>query len=65
MVERRLEDTRERLQQLTGPDWEQARAAEEERWRMHVHELREEHPDTVVNLKALVFQIQVALDEAR
>jgi hypothetical protein len=60
-VERRLEDTRERLTEATGADLERTRAALEAQWVTRLTDLLEEDPGVETDLRALVEEIAAQL----
>ena len=60
-VERRLEDTRERLTEATGADLERTRAALEAQWVTRLADLLEDDPGVEADLRTLVQQIQAQL----
>jgi hypothetical protein len=61
LAERRLEETREQLKDLLGPELERARAQLAEAWQTRLIDLLEEHPDDADDLRTLVDQIQAKL----
>lgn len=61
VAEQRLAETHDQLAAAEGQDLEQARAALAERWIGRLADLLEEHPDTEVDLRALVEEIQAVL----
>lgn len=60
-VERRLEDTRERLTEATGADLERTRAALEAQWVTRLADLLEDDPGVEADLRTVVQQIQAQL----
>ena len=61
LAERRLEDTRNQLEAVPGPELEQARRQLEAAWKTRLVDLLEEHPDAADDLQDLIDHIRAQL----
>ena len=61
LAEQRLGETRDRLANASGSEWEQVRSMLAERWELRIADLLEEDPSIKGDLLALVREMQAAL----
>ena len=61
LAEHRLDETRERLQGVSGPELEYACAQAEAAWQTRLVDLLEEYPELAGDLQALVDQVRAEL----
>jgi hypothetical protein len=63
LAERRLDDTREQLEDVPESEREQARTRLEAAWQTRLIDLLEEHPDAAADLQILIDRIEAELPE--